>query len=169
MSPSDSAHLKLARAEVCGCMNRKGRQTLRNYQVLRADASPRGVNCIGILRRGSHGFAGLAPHSGRSSRPRSLVLCSGEGRLPFHHQAQRPQDNRVSIGKTITRVNLIHLWKIERPVVSCPGRGIEPGPIESTWFVGVQGEVSLLSSGTHGKTGGGLLVGNGNPGIRPYH
>ena len=92
-------------------MNRKGRQTRRNYQVLRVDASPQGVNYISLLRRGSHGFAGLAPHFGRSSLPHSFVLCSGAGRLPFHHRGQGPQDNRVSIGKVTSHVNSIPLWK----------------------------------------------------------
>jgi len=73
--------------------------------VLRDDASPQGVNCIFLQRRGSRGFAGLAPHFGRSSSPRSVLHCSGAERLPFHHQAQWAQDNRVSIGKTRGRVN----------------------------------------------------------------
>lgn len=97
----------MARAELGECTE-KVAPTRRNYQVLRSDASPQGVNCIYLLRRGSHGFAGLAPHSGRPSLPRSFVPCSGAGRLLFHHnQAQRPLDNRASIGKTRPHVNSI--------------------------------------------------------------
>jgi hypothetical protein len=52
-------------------------------QVLRDDASPQGVNCIvQVLRRGSHGFAGLAPHFGRSFDSRSTALCPGTKDFP---------------------------------------------------------------------------------------
>ena len=94
--------------------------TRRNYQVLRPDASPRGVNCICELRRGSHGFAGLAPHFGRSFLPRSVFLCSGSEILPFHHRARRPLHNRASIGKTTKRVNPISLWKSDKYDRSSP-------------------------------------------------
>ena len=102
------AHGKFHRARFCGCMNRKGRQTRRNYQVLRStDASPRGVNCIFVIRRGSRGFAGLAPHSGRSSKSHSVVLCSGLWKTSLITTGPEGphQDNRASIGKRRTRVN----------------------------------------------------------------
>jgi hypothetical protein len=52
-------------------------------QVLREDASPMRANCIiQVLRRGSHGFAGLAPHFGRSFRSRSTALCPGRKDFP---------------------------------------------------------------------------------------
>ena len=85
-------------------MNRKGRQTRRNYQVLRADASPRRSELHLLLRRGSHGFAGLAPHFGRSSRPIPSFLFRGLEDFPFT-TGPRPQDNRASIGKTTIHVN----------------------------------------------------------------
>jgi hypothetical protein len=91
-------------------MNRKGRQTRRNYQVLRVDASPRGVNYIIRLRRGSRLCGAGAPFR-PLFLPHSLVLCSGAGRLPFHHRALGPQHNRVSIGKGTSHVNSIPLWK----------------------------------------------------------
>ena len=93
----------------------KGRQTLRNYKVLRADASPRGELHLLKNRRGFHGFAGLAPHFGRSFRSRSVLLVPGSKDFPSPHQARRPLDNRASIGKTTTHVNPIHLWKSEAP------------------------------------------------------
>jgi len=118
--------------------------TRRNYQVLRPDASPRGVNCICELRRGSRGFAGLASHFGRSFLPRSVVLCSGSERLPFHHQARRPSHNRASIGKTTNRVNPISLWKsgkyersgLESSLIPLPGSsaGIRSGHGANRWL-----------------------------------
>ena len=54
---------------------------------------------------------GWRPISAALHSPRSLLLCSGAGRLPFHHQARRPKYNRVSIGKTTKVVNTIPLWK----------------------------------------------------------
>jgi hypothetical protein len=62
-----------------------------------------------------HGFAGLAPHFGRSSKsPFRRSLFRG-GRLPFHNTwPEGHQDNRVSIGKTTKAVNPIPLWKYDR-------------------------------------------------------
>jgi hypothetical protein len=52
-------------------------------QVLREDASPHeGEFIVQVLRRGSHGFAGLAPHFGRSSDSRSTALCPGTKDFP---------------------------------------------------------------------------------------
>jgi hypothetical protein len=52
-------------------------------QVLREDASPHEGDCIvQVLRRGSHGFAGLAPHFGRSFDSRSTALCPGTKDFP---------------------------------------------------------------------------------------
>ena len=100
--------------------------TRRNYQVLRStDASPRGVNCIFVIRRGSRGFAGLAPHSGRSSKSHSVVLCSGLWKTSLITTGPEGphQDNRASIGKRRSRVNpfsAISLWKSGRTISAAP-------------------------------------------------
>jgi len=52
--------------------------------------------CAGVLvktrthpllkrRACKYGFAGQAPHFGRSSNPHSFVLCSGAEEVPFQH------------------------------------------------------------------------------------
>ena len=72
-------------------MNRKGRHNPKELPgTPRRRFTPRSELHLLYLRRGSHGFAGLAPHFGRSSLPRSVLLCSGAGRLPYHHRAQWP-------------------------------------------------------------------------------
>jgi hypothetical protein len=54
------------------------------------------------------------PISAALSIPRSVLLCSGEERLPFHHtRPEGHQDNRVSIGKTTKGVNPNWLWKYD--------------------------------------------------------
>ncbi len=100
--------------EVRRCLqmnDQKGRRSRRSYSILRADASPRGVNRISLQRRGSRSFAGLAPHFGCSSSPRSFVPCSGAPKTSLSPLAQTNQNNRVSIGKTVVAVNSIRLCK----------------------------------------------------------
>jgi len=80
--------------------------------MLRADASPQGVNCICLQRRGYTALRGWRPISAALPRPVPSFYVPGHERLPFHHQAQRPQDNRVSIGKTTIRVNLKPCGKV---------------------------------------------------------
>jgi hypothetical protein len=62
---------------------RKGRQPWIYPGTPRRRFHPLGVNCIvPVLRRGSHGFAGLAPHFGRSFYSRSTALCPGSKDFP---------------------------------------------------------------------------------------
>jgi hypothetical protein len=62
---------------------RKGRQPWIYPGTPRRRFHPLGVNCIvPVLRRGSHGFAGLAPHFGRSFCSRSTALCPGPKDFP---------------------------------------------------------------------------------------
>jgi hypothetical protein len=99
----------------------KGRQTLRNYKVLRADASPRGVNCIcSNTEEAFTALRGWRPISAALSDPVPFHVVPGSKDFPSPHQAQRPLDNRASIGKTTTHVNSIPLWKSRNRF--CAGR-----------------------------------------------
>jgi hypothetical protein len=73
-------------------MNRKGRLLNRGTaQVLRTDASPRGVNCICLQRRGFTRLCGAgAPFRPLFSSPRSVVHCSGAEDFPFTTRPNRP-------------------------------------------------------------------------------
>ena len=119
-------------------MNRKGRRPRRNYQALRDDASPRGVNCIFLLRRGSRGFAGLAPHFGRSPFPHSFVLCSGVRKTslspPGPKASRQPgkyRENNKSCQHGL-------LWKIRRIFLQIQARRSRSVPIAQEARFGAQ-------------------------------
>ena len=82
----------------------KGQLRIRSYnqQELRTH-SKRQNDSLGFIRRGLLGFAGLAPHSGRSSIPFHRS-CSGMKDLPFQLRGKIPPDKFVSIGKSVPYV-----------------------------------------------------------------
>jgi hypothetical protein len=84
----------------------KGQLRIRSYnqQELRTH-SKRQNDSLGFIRRGLLGFAGLAPHSGRSSIPFHRS-CSGMKDLPFQLRGKIPPDKYVSIGKPVFYVKL---------------------------------------------------------------
>jgi len=70
----------------------KGLLRIRRYQQETPHALQEAtIRLLASIRRGLLGFAGLAPHSGRSSVPFHLA-CSGTEDLPF----QRVQPHAVS-------------------------------------------------------------------------
>jgi len=71
------------RAEICVCMIRKGRHTRRNYQVLRADASPQGVNCICDYGEAHTALRGWRPISAALSIPIPSFNVPGLKDFPF--------------------------------------------------------------------------------------
>ncbi len=89
-------------------MNRKGAITRRNYQVLRDDASPRGVNSISCNSGEAHtALRGWRPISAVLLVPVPSFYVPGSEDFPNHHRGQRPQCNRRSIGDIACVVNSI--------------------------------------------------------------
>src|SRR5580658_7395383 len=89
-------------------MNRKGAMTRRNYQVLRDDASPRGVNSISCNSGEAHtALRGWRPISAVLLVPVPSFYVPGSEDFPNHHRGQRPQCNRRSIGDIACVVNSI--------------------------------------------------------------
>ena len=105
-----------------------------------ADASPRGVNCIHQHCGEAHAaLRGWRPIPAALPRPIPSFFVLGLRRLPFHHQAQTPQNNRVSIRKTANSVNSIPLWKTHhsyraRKGADCGG-GLLEGP-RASYLIG---------------------------------
>src|SRR4029077_1634235 len=89
---SSHALANFAAQSYAGVMNRKGRLLNRGTaQVLRNDASPRGVNCICFQRRGFTRLCGAgAPFRPLFQQPRSVVLCSGAEDFPFTTRHKGP-------------------------------------------------------------------------------
>jgi hypothetical protein len=114
MSRRKSAHELSPAQYSASVMNSRSSPYQGETQVLRDDASPLGVNCICQMRRGSHGFSGLAPHFGRSSFPRSVHLCSGVPKTSLPKPPLGPISPRqpLSIGKTQKGVNHLSGGKI---------------------------------------------------------
>jgi hypothetical protein len=123
-------------------MIRKRRHTRRNYQVLRENESPQGVNCI--FYRSAERLTRLCG-AGAPFRPLFLTpfrrsLFRGTEDFPNHHGVQRPSDNRGSIGESTGLVNSIPSKKEIRAVgiflapraVRC--EGVAP---ESCWLLRV--------------------------------
>jgi hypothetical protein len=100
-------------------MNRKGRlpRPRNGSGTPQRRFTPRSELHLPNSGEASRGFAGLAPHFGRSSKsPFRRTLFRG-GRLPFHHQAQRALDNRKSIGTKGARCQPVSLWKFVQKIL----------------------------------------------------
>src|ERR1700730_4446016 len=84
-------------------MNRKGAITRRNYQVLRDDASPRGVNSISINSGEAHtALRGWRPISAVLLAPVPSFYVPGSEDFPNQPpRPNRPQCNRRSIGDIV--------------------------------------------------------------------
>ena len=59
-----------------------------------------------VKRRGLLGFAGLAPHSGRSPRPVPNPYIPEQEAFPFYNRDKISPDKAVSIGKNIPYVKI---------------------------------------------------------------
>jgi hypothetical protein len=81
------------------------------------------VNCIFLLRRGSHGFAGLAPHFGRSSLAPFLVSLfrgrktslSPPGPKASRQPQQYRQNNKFCQHDTAAEISLQSLSPLRHP------------------------------------------------------
>ena len=97
---------------------RKRRHTRRNYQVLRENESPQGVNCIFYqsAERLTRLCGAGAPFRPLFLTPFHRSLFRGTKDFPNHHWVQRPSDNRRSIRESMGLVNSIPSKKYIRSV-----------------------------------------------------
>src|SRR5712692_5385330 len=109
--------LRSQHAQVREVLDRKGHKRLRRnrqetphrYQLRRSPNWPH--------RRGLLGFAGLAPHSGRSPHPIPSFFVPGLGDLPFHQHGQNSPDKTLIIGENsfaVKRKRAAGQWKSVR-------------------------------------------------------
>jgi hypothetical protein len=114
-------------------MIRKRRHTRRNYQVLRENESPQGVNYI--FYRSAERLTRLcgagAPFRPLFPTPFRRSLFRGTKDFPNHHWVQRPSDNRGSIRESMGLVNSIPSKKYIRGV----GPHLALHDVHLTYFV----------------------------------
>ena len=94
-------------------------------KVLRAGVL-KNKNTSTLMRRASNGFAGQAPHFGRSPKPRSFVLCSEVREHRNNSYSKPPTYKLASIGIHLPRVNPVLLHKFGARTGPPSGRAKAP-------------------------------------------